>query len=122
MYFAGRLLRIRIGADFVQRLEEVKLFDGTGLGAHLKGSLIREWERLELVQEQLRALESEIASLIEHEQGLVEVRSLMSLCGVGKVGAWTLVLEIFGWRAIANRRELAALVGVVLQIVSPPIP
>ena len=106
-------IRIRIGADFVQRLEEVKLFDGTGLGAHLKGGLIREWERLELVQEQLRALESEIASLIEHEQGLVGVRSLMLLCGVGKVGAWTLVLEIFGWRAIANRRELAALVGLV---------
>src|SRR2546425_7890522 len=30
-----------------------------------------------------------------------------------EVGAWVLATEIFGWRQIQNRRELAALVGVV---------
>jgi transposase len=44
---------------------------------------------------------------------VVRVRTLMLLPGIGWVGAWTLVLEIFGWRAIRNRRELAALVGLV---------
>jgi transposase len=41
------------------------------------------------------------------------VRALTTLPGVGWVGAWTLVLELFGWRAIANRRELAGLAGLV---------
>jgi transposase len=31
---------------------------------------------------------------------------------VGPVSGWTLVLELFGWRRFANRRELAALVGL----------
>lgn len=37
----------------------------------------------------------------------------MVLPGVGWVGAWTLVPEIFGWREIADRRQLASHVGLV---------
>jgi transposase len=32
---------------------------------------------------------------------------------IGPIGAWVLATEIFGWRQIRNRRELAALVGLV---------
>jgi transposase len=106
-------LRLVPGKDFLERLETLRLFDASALPEHLKAGLRREYERLQLVQTQLRALEREIRALIESEAGLEQVRALMLLPGIGWVGAWTLVAELFGWRAIRNRRELAALVGLV---------
>lgn len=41
------------------------------------------------------------------------VDRLPTLRGIGPIGAWVLTTEIFGWRAIQNRRELGALVGLV---------
>jgi len=43
-------IRLPLGKDVVERLDEVKLFDGSGLPAHLKAGLIREWERRQVVQ------------------------------------------------------------------------
>ena len=40
------------------------------------------------------------------------VRQLMLLRGIGANGAWILVREVFGWREITNRRELASLMGL----------
>jgi transposase len=36
----------------------------------------------------------------------------MQLRGIGPHSAWVCVLEVFGWRQIKNRRELASLVGL----------
>ena len=41
------------------------------------------------------------------------MRRLLDLKGIGPVGAWILVREVFGWRSIKNRRELASLAGLV---------
>jgi transposase len=106
-------VRLRPGKGFLERLEAVRLFDGRRLPVHLKAGLVREWERLALIEEQLRAVEREIRTLIDEHEGLRAVRALMALPGVGPIGAWTLVVELFGWRAIANRRELAGLAGLV---------
>lgn len=106
-------IRMPIDKHFVQRLEEVKLFDGSALPVHLKAGLMREWERLQTVQAQLRAVEREIEALIAGAEELQAVRALMLLTGVGRVGAWVLVMEILGWREMANRRQLASLAGLV---------
>jgi len=106
-------IRLLIDKDFVARLEEVELFDGSALPVHLKAGLIREFERLQAVNAQLRAVEQEIGALVESEEELHAVRTLMLLSGVGPVGAWVLVLEILGWREMANRRQLASLAGLV---------
>ena len=37
----------------------------------------------------------------------------MRLGAIGPASAWLLVMEFFGWRAFRNRRELAALAGLV---------
>ena len=50
-------IRLRIDKDFVQRLEAVRLFDGSPLPPHLKAGLRREFERLQGVNAQLRAVE-----------------------------------------------------------------
>ncbi len=106
-------VRLAPGKDFLERLEALRLFDGRALPEHLKAGLRREYERLQLAQTQRRAVEGSIRALIESAEGLEQVRALMQLPGIGWVGAWTLVAELFGWRAIRNRRELAALVGLV---------
>ncbi len=80
-------LRVPIGKAFLQRLEEVRLFNGRPLPAHLKAGLVREWERLQLVQEQVKALEGHMRGLIEASGALKAVRALMLLTGVSWVGA-----------------------------------
>jgi transposase len=41
-----------------------------------------------------------------------QVRKLLRLRAIGPKSAWLFVLEVFGWRRIRNRRELAALHGL----------
>jgi transposase len=41
-----------------------------------------------------------------------QVRRLLRLKGIGKNSAWLLIREVFGWRQIENRRELASLAGL----------
>ncbi|MCB2262143.1 MAG: transposase [Candidatus Thiosymbion ectosymbiont of Robbea hypermnestra] len=65
------------------------------------------------MQAQLRVVEREIRALIESADRAQAVRALMMLTGVGWVGAWTLVMELFGWRELTNRRQLASLAGLV---------
>jgi transposase len=60
-----------------------------------------------LSNEQRRAVRDDGEPQVE------SVRRLLGLKGIGQVGAWILVREVFGWRAIKNRRELAGLAGLV---------
>ena len=106
-------LRLAPDGRFLQRLEQAKLFDGRPLPEHLKAGLKREWARLQVVGAQLKAVEGSIRALIKDSEPLKAVRLLMLLTGVGWVGAWMLVLEVFGWREMANRRQLASLCGLV---------
>lgn len=80
----------------------------------LKRRLVREFERMELLARQIRALEADQAKQICNDQTrhVEKVRMLMGLKGVGQTSATILVYEFFGWRQIANRRELAALAGL----------
>src|SRR5687767_10759766 len=50
---------VKLQKDFPQRLEQVQLWDGRGLGGALRAELVREWERLEQAREQLRQVENE---------------------------------------------------------------
>jgi transposase len=108
-------VRVRIDKRFPQRLEGARLIDGQPLPEELKAGVMREWERLELVSQQIKAVERRIDERIKAGGPLQAVKALMLFRGVGWgwVGAWTLVVEIFGWREIANRRELSGLVGLV---------
>jgi transposase len=114
-------VRLPIDGRFAERLEEVRLFDGRPLPAHLKAGLLREWERLKGVSAQLKGLEAAIGEQIKASAPLPAtpagplgaVHVLMGLCGIGWVGATILVMEIFGWREMANRRQLGSLAGLV---------
>jgi len=59
-------LRLEPHRDFLKRLETLSLWDGTSLPAELKGELEREYRRLSMVEEQLRALEQTRTERIAH--------------------------------------------------------
>lgn len=67
-----------------------------------------------MVNEQVLALEALQRERVAEASGeaLAFVAQLMQLRGVGWQSAWSLVMEFFGWRTFANRREVAALAGL----------
>ncbi|MDH3289288.1 MAG: IS110 family transposase [Betaproteobacteria bacterium] len=106
-------LRVTIKSSL--RLGSLTLWDGRALPAELKAELEREVERLTLVERQIAALESARRERLrepktEAERSIVQ---LMRLGAIGPTSAWLLVMEFFGWRGFRNRREVAALAGLV---------
>jgi len=105
---------MEVKRDFVEELAEVRLWDGSQIGAGLRILLEREAVRLELVREQIRALEKERKELLKNstDPTIEQVRRLLQLKGIGMNTAWVDVMEFFAWREFHNRREVAALAGL----------
>ena len=115
-----------IDRNFARQLESMRTAEGIPLAKQLRQRLRREFDRLALATEQIRLLQMQQAKMIrlaakEVAQSEAEANSpraaviaehLMSLSGIGPVTAWTLSTEVFSWRDIANRRQLAALAGL----------
>jgi transposase len=102
-----------------QRLAALRLWDGRPLPAGLQARLDREWERVQAVEQQLRAVEAEqrrqrgaAAPGAAAPPAMAKIQQLEQLCGIGPVGAWVLVMECFGWRQLHNRRQVGALLGL----------
>jgi transposase len=122
------ITQVTIDRQFRERLEWMQTAQGQPLGEHLKQRLTREFERLALATEQIRALQMQQANMIRQAAQEIErtaasekqasrqamiAQQLCQLGGLGPVTSWTLSTEVFSWRDIANRRQLAALVGLV---------
>jgi transposase len=108
-------LRLRIDHDFSERLDAARLWDGSPVPDGLAQRIRRVWTQLALVNTQLKELEAARRVLVPPPATATRryVDALPTLRGIGPVGAWMLTTEIFGWRQIQNRRQLAALVGLV---------
>jgi transposase len=102
-----RALRLRLGG--------LTLWDGRSLPLELKAELEREAQRLALVERQIGELEATRRERLQSPRTEAERRivHLMRLGAIGPTSAWLLVMEFFGWRAFRNRREVAALAGLV---------
>lgn len=113
-----RLKRIS-GRGWMERLKAL------ALPGRLREELERETERLALVDRQIAQLQGEqaerlappaetenLANAHNEDPAIVKQRQLQRLRGLGKVGPWVLVCELFGWRSFNNRRELAGSVGL----------
>ena len=70
---------------------------------------------LALVERQIEQLEATRRARLLEPRTAAERRivHLMRLRAIGPTSAWLLVKEFFGWRAFRNRREVAALAGLV---------
>jgi transposase len=111
---AGWGLAVEVKEDFPAQLEQLRTWDDQAVLAELRQRLLREFGRWQLVQQQIRELDKERKQRIRHgtESEVGQVRQLLGLAGIGVNGAWLFVREVFGWRRIRNRRELAALAGL----------
>lgn len=107
-------LRLVLKRGLAQQLEKLRAWDGQPLPPQLTAEIVRMWQRRELVLQQLSAVERQRRSQVldpSNEQ-TAPMRALMRLWAVGVDTSWLLCTEIFGWRQIANRRQLGALAGM----------
>lgn len=108
------VLEVELGPGFETWLEELCLWDGLGLGDHLRMRLRREWQLREWLGGQIRGVERERRVLLRTstDPAMEQVRQLMQLRGIGINSAWLYVMEFFAWREFRNRREVGALAGL----------
>jgi len=107
-------VRLPVQADFLARLDEVRLWDGSAVLPGLRGRLEQEYTCLQFVRQQVLALEAERHELLRtsHEPYVAQVRQLLRLYGIGENSAWSFVVELFGWREFRNRRQIGGLLGL----------
>jgi transposase len=103
-----------VKADFLSQLETVQLWDSSKLPLGLRSRLVREYERLQMINEQIRQLDHSRAEAIRTSTtpAVEQVRQLLRLKAIGKNSAWVYVMEFFSWRNFLNRRELGSLAGL----------
>ena len=103
-----------VKADFLDRLETARLWDGSRPPAELSMRLHREYQRWLFVNQQIDQLTSHREELLKTSQqpNVEQVRQLMRLKGIGVNSAWLFVMEFFSWRAFRNRREVGACAGL----------
>jgi transposase len=112
---AGCGLTVSINRHLPKWLKHVRLWDDTEVPKQLKARVLREFARMQAVNRQIRELEKERARRIraeDHDPGILKMRKLMGLGGIGVNSSWLYVREVFGWRKIRNRRQIGSLVGL----------
>jgi len=111
---AGLGLETIIDATFPERVPALRQWAGRPVPTLLQERLLREFARWALVQRQSQDLANAEARMVrdDHRRHGEQGRTLLSVRGIGAQSAWLLVHEVFGWREIRHRRELAALAGL----------
>ena len=99
--------------DRRKRLEELETGDGRALPDHLKAQLGRELARLELLLEQIKAVEAERDALLAAQRAAAPAPAamLLDIKGIGPEFAAILWSEGF-FRHFDNRRQVASYAGL----------
>ena len=98
-----------------RRLESMRMYNDQPLPPHLHQQVLREFRRMQLVNQQIRELEKQRAEAIRHGQDdpqVGKVRRLLKVRGIGATSSWMFVKEAFGWREFCNRREVGSFWGL----------
>jgi transposase len=107
-------VRLEIKKDFPEQVSAAKLWDDTPLPPGMQARVLREFARIQLVNEHIKELEAERRQAIRTatDPQTEMIRQLLHLRGIGPTSAWLFVKEFFGWRQFRNRREVGALAGL----------
>ena len=107
-------VRLEINKDFPEQVSAAKLWDSSPLPSALKARVLREFARIQLVNQHLKVLEAEQRRIIRTaaDPQTEMIRQLLTLRGIGPTSAWLFVREFFAWRQFRNRREVGALAGL----------
>jgi len=102
------------GKTFLEELDSLCTWDGKGLPGDFKARIVREYERLRMVEEQMGTLRKEREKRVGSAETLSmrKVAQLRTLYGIGVTSSWDFVMEMFGWREFRNRREVGAFAGL----------
>jgi transposase len=99
---------------FIASLETMRTGDGQVLPARLKEQIVREHERLCVVNKQIQAIERASAAELRapaKDCHTAKIAQLISLKGLGPIGGQTLVNEVF-YRTFDNRRQVGSYFGL----------
>jgi len=102
------------GKKFLEELDSLYTWDGKQLPNDFKAQIVREYERLRMVEEQMGNLRKEREARVRSADTLSmrKVAQLRTLYGIGVTSSWDFVMEMFGWREFRNRREVGAFAGL----------
>ena len=102
------------GKGFLEDLDSLRTWEGNALPVDLKERLVREYERLRVVEDQMKLLRKERESRVKSGATAAYrmVAQLRSLHGIGKTSSWDFVMEMFSWRNFRNRKEVGAFPGL----------
>lgn len=101
-------LRLAVRSSFLEDLAQLSI------PSRLRARLIRQYQRRQLVEDQIRELEKERRDLIASGETVTarQAAHLSKLCGIGETSAWVFASELFSWRELRNRRQVASLLGL----------
>lgn len=107
-------IRMNVGKYFLYQIETVRKWDGSSLPEGLVARLKREYKRIEMVDEQIREIETERREIIRYAEGpeMDMVRQLLRLKAIGINSAWQFTMELFAWRKFRNAKEIGGLTGL----------
>ncbi|MEW9853815.1 IS110 family transposase [Novosphingobium sp. M1R2S20] len=99
--------------DRRERLEELRTGDGRDLPTHIKAQLLRELGRLELLIEQIKAVEVERDAILAQDKEVMTnpTAMLLGIKGIGPEFATIIHTECLS-RHFANRRQVASYAGL----------
>jgi transposase len=105
----------------VKRVKEVRSLlelgwrgrDGRAVGAVLRGEILRELSRVDLLATQILEVKHAQNELLKTDSACATIAArLTKVGGVGQTSAAILSYELFGWRDLANRRQVAGAAGL----------
>jgi transposase len=110
----GQGVRLPVSANFLERVDKVRLWNGTPLPPGLQSRLQREFACFQFVDGQIKDLEAKRKELLRtsQEPSVEQVRRLLCLRGIGENSAWLFVMEFFAWREFRTRRQVGGLSGL----------
>jgi len=109
-----RAVKGLFGGAWREALDALVIGDGHALGPFLRAELAREFERLHLVLDHVRQLDAErraATAAATAFRDAPKVERLVTLAGIGEIGATVLVAEVFH-RSFQNRKHLASYLGL----------
>lgn len=111
---ASQGLEANVGPKFLAQLDALRDWEGKPLNEELKSRLRRQFEGWQLANRMLKDLVNRQVREIRRsvDPSLDPIRRLVQWKGIGIQGAWLLTREIFGWRRIANVRQVGSIAGL----------
>lgn len=102
-------------AVLVEELDDLETSYGDPLGPHLKDRIRREYERLQIILEQLNQVVKQRREKVRDGKNsdpkMNWIYKLMKFKGIGIGSSYILVTEAFGWREFQTRGEIGGFWG-----------